>query len=172
MPARVLVFCRRSVAHLTAEALKRELDDADLYTLAEELDLPGGEEAAVDAMRPRLHIEAQPGPEFTRADVHWKESGRPLQIERVVDVAAEIEETLENLPEADTAGAREVREHLRACTEIVDLELGFDDIVDLGAPLAEVLAFHIAEQGDGLVWFYHRDWASPRDRGATLWTTE
>jgi hypothetical protein len=32
-------------------------------------------------------------------------------------------------------------------------------------------AFFIAEQGDGLVWFYHRDWASPEDRGANIFTT-
>jgi hypothetical protein len=33
------------------------------------------------------------------------------------------------------------------------------------------LAFFVAEQGDGLVWFYHRDWASPADRGTNIFTT-
>jgi hypothetical protein len=61
--------------------------------------------------------------------------------------------------------------HLRRCEEIVDLELGVDDSLHLGATLAEALAFYIAAQGDGLVWFYHHDWASPADRGATLWVT-
>lgn len=172
MPARVNVYCKRSVASLTGAALRRELDAADLMTLAEALELPDGEEFAVRTMRPHLRIVAE-GTPFTRAEVHWKPGGRPIQIDRIVDDApAHLAELLEGeLPEARTADAKRVVEHLRRCEEIVYLELGVDDSLHLGATLAEVLAFYIAAQGDGLVWFYHRDWASPADRGATLWVT-
>jgi hypothetical protein len=173
MPARVTVYCKRSVASLTGAALRGELDEADLMTLAESLELPEGEEAAVEAMLPHLRVVAEGAP-FTYGEVHWKPAGRPIQIERVVDDApAHLAELLEEgLPEARTAGAKRVAKHLRECQEIVYLELGIDDSMHLGATLAEVLAFYIAEQGDGLVWFYHREWASPGDRGKTLWTTE
>jgi hypothetical protein len=53
----------------------------------------------------------------------------------------------------------------------VYLEMRIDDSLHLGATLAEVVAFFIAEQGDGLVWFYHRDWASPDDPSTTIFTT-
>ena len=62
-------------------------------------------------------------------------------------------------------------EHLRGVAEVVDFEMGIDDSLHLGATLAEVLGFFIAEEGDGLVWFYHGDWASPEDRGAIIFTT-
>jgi hypothetical protein len=162
------------VAHLTPAALRAELDLADLYTLAECLDLPDGEEAAVDAMRPFLRVEGDPDPEFVYAEVHWKKEGRPIQIERVADpkrVREEVDETIENWLTSQEPGPRRVAEHLRSVCEVVDLEMGIGDSLHLGATLAEVIAFRIAEEGDGLVWFYHRDWASPDDRGVTLFTT-
>lgn len=171
MPARVNVYCTRSVAHLTPAMFRAELDEADLMTLAEALDLPEGEEEAVEAMLPHLRVEGDPD-RFAPVEVYWKPGdGRPIQIARTTDVAGEIAETLENLPASRSNGARRVRDHLARTIEIVHVELGIDDSLHLGATLSEVLAFFIAEQGDGLVWFYHRDWASPDDRGANLWVT-
>jgi hypothetical protein len=172
MPARINVYCRRPTARLTADALRRELDDADLMTLAEHLELPEGEEAAVRAIRPHLRVEAAPGPELRYAEIRWKPAGRPIQISRATEVAAELAETLENLPAGDTPGARRVRAHLANCQEIIHFEMGIDDSLHLGSVLGEVLAFRFAEEGDGLIWFYYRDWASPEDRGLRLWTTE
>src|SRR5262245_17950159 len=140
MPARVIVYCRKSVAGLSAESLRHELDLADLYTLAESLNLPEGEEAAVDAIKSHLRIERKPGKEFTYCEVHWKPTGRPIQIERVIGAEAkgEIEETLEEgLPPSKSAGAKRVREHLRSCVEIVHFEMGIPDSNHLGATLAE-----------------------------------
>jgi hypothetical protein len=178
MPARVNVYCAKSVAHVTLEMMREELAVADLMTLAEVLELPEGEEAAVRKMEPHLRIEGgrdrhgNMSPELEYAEVYWKpQPSRPIQIERVEDVREEIAETLENLPESDSAGARRVREHLARVVEVVYFEMGIDDSMHLAATLSEVLAFMIAEQGDGLVWFYRRDWASPEDRGENLWTT-
>lgn len=180
------MYCRRSVAHLTPSALRRELSDADLYTLAEALNLPEGEEAAVRAMKPHLRVvgdEAGPNPPagginaatFDYAEVHYKPEGRPIQIERVTGAPAKetVQETLnEVLPPAKTVGARRVRAHLEDTVELVEFELGIPDSLHLGATLTEVLAFFVAAEGDGLVWFYGRDWASPSNRGKTLWKTE
>jgi hypothetical protein len=169
MPARINVYCRKSVAHLTPEMFRHELSMADLFTLAECLHLPEGEEAAVKAMRPHLRVEGEAP--FVYAEVHCKPEGRPIQISRRVDVEGELIETIENLPLSETPGAQQVKEQLRLTKEIVHFEMGISDSNHLGAVLAEVLAFFIAEQGEGLVWFYHRDWASPTDRGANLWNT-
>jgi hypothetical protein len=178
MPARVTVYCTRSVADLTREMMRDELDQADLVTLAEALDLPEGEEAAVRAMQPHLRVEGgrdQHGNASARFDyieVYWKAGeSRPIQIERTTDVATDIAETLENLPASNAAGAQRVRAHLARTIEIVYFEMGISDSLHLGATLSEVLAFFVAERGDGLVWFYHRDWAAPDDRGTNLWTT-
>ena len=46
-----------------------------------------------------------------------------------------------------------------------------DPRLHLAATISEVLAFYLAERGDGIVWFYHRDFASPDDRATTLWQT-
>ncbi len=151
MPAHVDIYCKNSIARVTADELRRELDDADLMTLAECLDLPGGEEAAVREMRPHLKVSGGDGAE---AKAHVREL---------------VEEWL---PEADDEGARAVLKHLGECNEIVYIEMGLDDSNHLGATLAEVIAFHLAERGNGLVYFYSRDWASPKDRGENLWTTE
>ena len=40
----------------------------------------------------------------------------------------------------------------------------------LAATIAEVLAFFVAERGDGVVLFYGREFAAPDDRGKTLLT--
>ena len=57
MPARVIVYCRKPLPQITAEMLRREIDGADLLTLAECLNLPEGEEAADEAMIPHLRID-------------------------------------------------------------------------------------------------------------------
>ncbi|MFO0617200.1 MAG: hypothetical protein U0414_31675 [Polyangiaceae bacterium] len=169
MPARVTVYCRRSVAHLRRADLEAEIEAADLMTLAEALDLPEGEEAAVEAMRPHLRWGGDEG-SVDAVELHWKPEGRPIQIERVDDagaVRADVDEVLEALDEDEEAAG--VCEHLRGVREIVYFEMGIDDSMHLGATLTEVLAFFVADAGDGLVDFYRRDWASPNDRAENLY---
>ena len=168
LPARVLVYCRRSVAETPASALVSELQGADLMTLAECLDLPGGEEAAVDEMWKRFRVEPAEGT-IDGLEIHWHEQQRPIQIECGPPLDGEIEETLDNLPPSDLPGAARVREHLAATREVVSLEMGIDGSLHLAATISEVLAFYLAERGDGIIWFYHREFASPEDRAATLW---
>lgn len=172
MPARVLVYCKSSVLHVTREMLDRELRDADLTTLVETLELPEGEEEAVEEMWKHYELEASSTAEGGGAEIRWHARQRPIQISWRAPLDGEIEETLEDLPDSDSPGAERVRRHLAATREVVSFEMGIDGSNHLAATISEVLSFFFAEQGDGLVWFYHRDFASPDDRGETLWATE
>ncbi len=163
------MYCKKSVAHVTKEMLERELQQVDLMTLAEALDLPEGEEEAVDTMWEHFRLD-MPSP--GGAEIHWHEKQRPIQVAWGPPLDGEIAETLENLPESKSKGAARVRKHLQQTREVVSFEMGIDGSMHLAATISEVLAFYFAAQGDGLVWFYHREFASPDDRGETVWKTE
>jgi len=170
MPARINVYCRCADMRPDPQALLDEIKAADLMTLAEDLNLPEGEEAAVEAIWPHLRV-VRVG---SGVEVHWKANGRPIQIEVVHGdkVAAYIDELIQvELPPSDEPGAHRVRMHLSETRSIVYMEMGISDSNHLGATIGEVVAFFLAEVGEGLVWFYHRDWASPDDRATTIWTT-
>lgn len=168
--ARITVYCRQPEVRLDPGALRREIDQADLMTLAEDFDLPEGETAAVRAIRPYLRVE-QVG---KIVEVCWKPDGRPIQIEVISGdtVAGWITELTEQvLPPASTPGAERVLGHLRQTRSIVLLQMDPADSVHMGGVLGTVLSFGIAGQADGLVRFYHRDWVAPDRRWETIWTT-
>jgi hypothetical protein len=170
MPARINVYCRSGDVRLDPAAMLRELEAADLMTLAEALDLPEGEEAAVAAIRPHLRVQRA----GETVEVHWKPEGRPIQIDVVHgdEAAGYCSALLEDeLPPGDGDGARRVRTHLSRTRSIAFIQMAVADSTHLGATIGEVLAYFIAEVGDGLVWFYYSDWASPSERHASIWTT-
>ncbi|NOU28334.1 MAG: hypothetical protein HOO96_10570 [Polyangiaceae bacterium] len=171
MPARVLVFCKKPTSHLTPTMLEAELRAADLMTLAEGLELPEGEEAAVATMWTHFRIDADDA-SIHGVEIRWDGVQRPIQVSAAPPLEGELEETLENLPESDAPGAARVREHVGATVEIVDFEMGIGGSNHLAATIAEVLAFYVAEQADGIVWFYNDEFAAPDDRGATLLSTD
>jgi hypothetical protein len=164
------VYCRREDVHLDPEELLGAVGEADLMTLAEVLDLPEGEEAAVEAAEPYLNAEWA----GEAVNFYWK-AGRPLRLEVIHGSGAEenARELLEDLPptdpSADGAGLRRVRAHLGETRSVVYIQMGIDDSQHLAATIGEVLAFHIAERGDGLVRFYDREWAAPDNRGVAVW---
>jgi hypothetical protein len=160
------VYCRRDDVHLDPEELLGAVGEADLMTLAEALDLPEGEEAAVETARPYLSAEWA----GEAVNFYWR-PGRPLRLEVLHGIDAEEDalELLEDLPSSGEAGLRRVRAHLGETRSVVYIQMGIDDSQRLAATIGEVLAFHIAEQGDGLVRFYDREWAAPADRGAAIW---
>ena len=171
MPSRVNVYCRRSVDHVDAASIRRALGDADLYTMAEGLNFPeGDEETAVDAMRPHLRVDEQ-------LDIYWKpDPSRPIQISIVSGPDAQgylVEEIseLEARDDGDSLEAQRVLAHLRECQSIVYLEMSLDAPETLCGVLAEVVAYHFATEGDGLIWFYFTSWAAPDDWSAAIWTT-
>ncbi|MFO0600444.1 MAG: hypothetical protein U0228_34365 [Myxococcaceae bacterium] len=170
MPARVLVFLRRSVAGVTVKDLQDELGDADLWTLAEALNLPEGEEAAVKAMKKVLRFESDDPSDIDGLEIHWHAKQRPIQLRRAPPIDGELDETLELLAGKGGKNADRVRKVLRETKEVVEFEMGVDGSLHLAATISEVLGFFLAERGDGLVFFYHRDFAAPDDRGTNLVT--
>lgn len=167
MSAWIDVYCHAADVRLDVDAMLHELERADLMTLAEHLDLPEGEEAAVEEMWRYLRLVRV---EDT-VNVCWRHGGRPMQLRvvRGADAAAHVTALKDQLPPSDDAGARRVLAHLSRTTSIVNIDMALDDANHLGATVGEVLAFFIAELGDGLIYFYGRDWASPTDRASSLW---
>lgn len=168
MPERVLVFCKKSVAGVTPAELVDELRAADLMTLAEVLDLPGGEEAAVRAMWACFRLEHADPRELDGVELHWHPQQRPIQVRRGPPLHDELAELLDGMTERAAQGSERVRAHLEQVTEIVEFELGIPGAHHLAATITEVLAFFVAERGAGIVLFYGREFAAPDDRGATL----
>lgn len=168
MAAWIDVYCRKEDVQLDPDDLFRAVDEADLETLVEALDLPGGGEAAVEAARPYLGAEWA----GEAVNVYWR-AGRPLRVEVLhgFDAEEDAMELLEDLPATDEAGLRRVRAHLGETRSVVYIQLGVADPNQLAATIGEVLAFHLAEAGDGLVRFDEREWASPADRGVTIWSS-
>ncbi|HEY5927360.1 MAG TPA: hypothetical protein VIV11_37005 [Kofleriaceae bacterium] len=170
MPARVLVFCKQPIVGVTAAEVITELRDADLMTLAEVHDLPGGEEAAVKAMWNVFRIE-DGQPTINGASIVWHADQRPIQVAFGPPLDGELAETLENFDDDEGPGPDRVRAHVAATVSILNLEMGITGSNDLAATISEVVAFYIAERFDGIVWFFYDEFAAPDDRGATLWDT-
>ena len=109
MPARVLVFCRKSVAGLTSAMLVTELRDADLMTLAECLNLPEGESAAVRAMWKHFRAEEDDTTDIDGLELHWHASHRPIQVRRGPPLGGELQELGAELASLKSKGAKRVR---------------------------------------------------------------
>lgn len=163
MPAFVLAYCKRPVAVTPAELLA-ELEPALLVTLAESLNLPEGEVAAVEELKRHLRID----PDLT---IHWHATQVPIRLTIGPPNPGELAEMLDDLI-PDTPDARLVREHLAATTTVASFVMGIEGSNHLAATISELLAFFIAERGDGIVWFYFREFASPACRSATLLQTQ
>ncbi|MGP3989250.1 hypothetical protein [Streptomyces sp. 3N207] len=159
---------------LNAEAMRRDLDTADLWTEAEMLGLSEDEvDAAAESAL--CHLRVDPTGEDGAIQVRWKPEGRPIQIKSLTGPEAQdqIAETLaEHLPPATCPGLARVRDHVGQARQVVNLEMGIEDAQHLGAALSGLLAFSLAEASDGLVWFFDRDWAAPADRAVTIWTPD
>jgi hypothetical protein len=170
VPARVLVYCRQPIVGVTANEVTAELRDADLMTLAEVHDLPGGEAAAVRAMWKVFRID-DGEPTLDGASIFWHPEQRPIQVAIGPPLDGEIAETLADLDDDEGPGPARVRAHLAATVAVMSLEMGIPGSNDLAATISEVIAFYVAERFDGIVWFFYDEFAAPDDRGATLWDT-
>ncbi|MQA95283.1 MAG: hypothetical protein GEV11_11790 [Streptosporangiales bacterium] len=160
----ISVFCRTPVEPDPA-ALHRVLDDLDLAAAA-----------GVRHGLPDLRVETARDAGAS-IDVHYRADGRPIQLSTLVgrEAAGQVTETLAELPlESKEAGVLLVREHLNMCVQVINIELDAAAEGDLGTVLGTVLgaelAYAIAEDGDGLVWLFDREWISPADRTTPVWT--
>lgn len=171
MPERILVFCRKSVSTLRPAELERELREHDLETLAEVLELPEGEDAAVAKMWSLFRMELASADDIDGVEIHWSDTQRPIQISRGPPLDGELVETLGAIGDGDSAEHACTREHVSNTVEIIAFEMSIHGSHHLAATISEALAFFVAERGDGLVWFYRREFASPDDRGTPLLMT-
>ena len=148
------VYCRRSVAALSAEQVRagitggdREaLAGVDYATLAEDYDGVDDslayEAARALAVSPRsddpldLELTFQPG--LRPIVVHWSDEGARVGVE--VQEAVE----LRNPPKI-------VRQSLGDVREVVMIEMAFTQVETMGIVFAFELARYLAQKGDGLI---------------------
>ncbi len=150
----ITIYCRKSVANVSAAQLLAGIRDRDPeasagvdyltlaedYEVAEELVKP-----ALDALR----VEAQSA-EPLDFEVAYREPGlRPI----VVHHWAEPERVKEELEEAKDVRSvpRSLAKRLAETKEIVALELGFPMLEDMGVVFAYEIARYLAQKGDGLI---------------------
>lgn len=163
------VYCRESVAGLADEQLAAGLrggdPDApagvDYLTLAEDYDL---DEHEVEAALEQLAIvRVGDGPLDVELRYRPEADARPIVVHRWHEparVAEEIEEAFDNREPPDEAHA-----WLRACREVVGIELGFSQLDDMGLVIACELARYLAQKGDGVIVDDEGEWFAVEDGG-------
>jgi hypothetical protein len=159
MPARVTVYCRKSVRSVTAPALESELARADWYTLAECYDIEA--EEIVDRALAYFHIEGEDGC-FT---LYCRPPGlRQLELS-IVD-RAETQTAIEE--EIAQLGARLaiVARYLQESIEVVTIETGYFQFVEMMPVFADEVARWFARIGDGCVLADDGEWWMIEDDGS------
>jgi hypothetical protein len=155
MAAWLTVYCKRSLAHVTAAAIAGALADADLHTRAEGYDLP---EEQADAALANLRVEAMDSSDGRFCKVSYRPGqSRPLFVYRWAakdGVDEELAEALEDLsPDAEL-----IRPVLAQTVEVAAVELGWNQVEDMGLVLGVEIARYLAEQGEGLLKDQEDDW--------------
>jgi hypothetical protein len=151
MAAWFTVYCRRSVAHLTAADLLAALNGIeDIHTLAEGYGVEDDDE--IDRAMENLRIEPtdQP-PGFCLR--YRPGDGRPISIWHITDpecVFEQTQEAQEALPTPPKQGPKGPHVHLGRVVEVVALEMGWSQLDDMGVVLASQVAQHFAAVGDGV----------------------
>ncbi len=131
------VYCKKPCV-LTTRDVQRELDRADLLTLAEAHEI---DEAAAENAEPRFEPE---GP-LAGASLLWRDvPQRPIQVHHWTEPGRVAEELAE-------ARERDIPDYvdLAGTVEIVALEMGISAYEDLGIVLAWELARVVAHACDG-----------------------
>jgi hypothetical protein len=151
MPARVTVYCRKSVCSVTARDLQSALVPVDWHTLAECYGIE--DEAIVDLALSFLQIEGENG-DFT---LHCRPPGlRQLEIS-IFDretAQADINEIITELGEEFAI----VATHLQGAIEVVTIETGYFQFVEMMPVIAYKVARWFAEIGDGYVLTEDGEW--------------
>ncbi len=151
MPARVTVYCRKSVIRVTAGEILAGLDRLDWHTIAEGYDIEDDEifNRALSFFR----IEGENG-YFT---LHCRPPElRQLEISIVEDSKAHewIEEQIEEL------GSKfdRVAMHLQESIEVVNIETGYFQFVEMMPVFASEVAMWFATIGDGYILSDDGEW--------------
>jgi hypothetical protein len=151
MPALVTVYCRKSVLPVTAQDIQSALAPVDWHTLAEGYDID--DEEIVDRALSYLRIEGEHG-NFT---LHCRPPGlRQLELS-IIDRASVRESIAEEI--AELAGQLDlVATHLQESIEVVTIETGYFQFVEMMPVFAYEIARWFAEIGDGCVLADDGEW--------------
>jgi|HubBroStandDraft_6_1064221.scaffolds.fasta_scaffold03558_7 hypothetical protein len=135
MPARLMVFCTRSVRGVSRDDVLAAMSEVDFYTVAEGFGIE--DENLVDQALSLLHIEPFGQAGFV---LHYRAPGiRQINIDISTDrnsVAEECAEATARLAAVTGDGAKQALLHLDQTIEIVNLELGASQFTDMGIVLA------------------------------------
>jgi hypothetical protein len=165
MPARITVYCTRSVDHVTAADLKAAVDEADVYTDAEVWDIEA--EAVVDEALSRLVIERVSEPAGARFRLRYAAGEtRPVLVH--VSDRSSAGEMLDEICEVRAKGVERVRQVLSDTVQEVGLELGWQQLEDMGIVLASRVAETFASVGRGLIRDQNDEWWAVEDGVPTL----
>jgi hypothetical protein len=170
MAAWLTVYCTRSVRKVTAAELRKVIDDADIHTIAEGFGID--DEDVVDRALSQFSIEPvtrQAGVKFSLRYRHARY--RPVLIHlwvKAARVKTEREEALEQFDGIRGAGAGSVRRHLSRVIEVVAVELGWNQLEDMGVVLGGQVAEYFASVGAGLIRDQNDDWWTVKNRITAL----
>src|SRR5262245_11431071 len=119
------VYCKKSVAHVTASELLKGVSLADLPALAKQEGVPDEEIAAAMDV---LHAENLKPPGFVFYRLCYRKSGlRQVDIEcweDKADVQAVLDEELEELAAERHPHYKPIRGHLKQCVDVIDTSIG------------------------------------------------
>jgi hypothetical protein len=171
MAAWLTAYCARSVDHVTADdllSLLRGLDDP--WTLAEGFGID--DEKIVDRALAQLRIESIADPDGVKFALRYRPGKtRPVYFHLWAEprrVQTEREEALELLDGSRNRNAKRVREHLGRVVEVAALELGWNQLDDMGVVLAGQIVEFLATEGDGLIRDQNDDWWAMKKRVPVL----
>jgi hypothetical protein len=153
MSAHLTVYCRTAVGTISPAALLAAIKAADLYTIAEGFGID--DEDFVDAAEAMLRVERLSESAF---QLCYRDPGlRQVAIEArpVVDMAELAEPARESLEAGDALN--QVLAHLAATVEVFDIELGWQQLDDMGIVVANQASEYLASIGDGLIRDQNRD---------------
>ncbi len=152
MPARITVYCRKSVLAITASELQAGLDLVDWHTLAEGYEID--DEVVESALR-YFQIQGQNGA-FT---LHC----RPPQLRQIeitiidaTSARAAIDEIITELGAAEDR----VAEQLRRTITVVEIETGYFQFIEMLPVLAFEVAMWFAALGAGWILTDNGEWWS------------
>jgi hypothetical protein len=152
MAIRYTVYCKRSVAGVTPQQLLAGARVADLYTIAENDDIPN--EVIEDALR-QLRIENVDPSGFRFYRLCYRPTGkRQIDVERWQtedEVRAVSDEVLEDLEAKGHSAVERIRAHLQQTVDIVNASFGSSPGEQMAPVLASEVARWLAEQFDGII---------------------
>ena len=161
------VYCTRSVQHVTTAELTAALGPArvDFYTLAEGFGID--DESGVERAIAALNVEPAEGTLGERFRIRYRPAKyRGLMVylwatpERVRTELSEAHE--QHLDGRRGQGVSQIRAALSGVTEVVGIELGLNQLADMGLVIAGQVAEHLCSVSAGLIRDTNDEWWTVR----------